>query len=81
MTKLIGDASVVRETAISFKQRALIVELRPNHFIIREKGTKRQVLLSYSDVYEGALIRDAKLALPVSTKPFKASRGILRGGK
>ncbi len=63
MTKLSGDKSIVRETAIAYRGRPIVVELHPKYIRLWPKGTTRSVNVSYEGLYENALLREAKLLL------------------
>lgn len=61
MTKLTGDKSVVRETVVSYRGRALVVELHAKYIRLWPKGTTQSVNVSYDSLYENALLREARL--------------------
>lgn len=61
MTKLAGDKSVVRESAVGYRGRPIVVELHAKYIRLWPKGTTKSVNVSYDSLYENALLREAKL--------------------
>ena len=63
MTKWSGEKVIVRETAVSYRGRPLVVELHAKYIRLWPKGTTGSVNVSYDSLYENALLREAKLHL------------------
>lgn len=47
MTKLIASNPVVRETAASDRERAIVIELHPSHLVLRLKGLRESHFVAY----------------------------------
>lgn len=60
MTKLSGEKSILRETAINHRGRPIVVELHAKYIRLWPKGTTKSVNVSYESLYENALLREAK---------------------
>jgi hypothetical protein len=58
MTKLNADNVIVRETASTERNRAIIVELHPKHIVLRLKGLREQHMVAY-DALLWKLIKNA----------------------
>jgi len=54
MTRLEAGKSVKRETAATYRGRAVIIELHPRHAILRLKGSRERVEIDYLTVLETA---------------------------
>lgn len=53
MTSLLAsNRTVRRETATTYRGRALVVELHPGYLSIRQKGKRTPVTVDYAAVYE-----------------------------
>ena len=61
MTKLTGDKTVLRETAVGYRGRPIVAELHAKYIRLWPKGTTQSVNVSYDSLYENALLREAKL--------------------
>jgi hypothetical protein len=54
MTKLQPESQVVRETACFYRNRALVVKLRPRHIEIRQKGKHHTLMVPYDTLWDFA---------------------------
>ncbi len=43
---------VIRETAVVYRRKPLVVELRPGYLLIRHKGKRVGVAVDYAAIYE-----------------------------
>ena len=55
MTKISSGSAVVRETAVEYRGKPLVVTLRPGFLTLHQKGCQDRVDLDYASAFELAL--------------------------
>ena len=73
-TTLKADKPITRETAVVYRGRPLLVELRPAYLVLREKGRRFRLDIDYRTILDTAykMLHRAKLAEKAARRKQKA---------